>query len=96
MINKSKFLRSVIVMFFLVSLVCISTPTANAAECELCVKAGACIFVGCLPVPTSLQAVSSVVDAHGFVSSGGAGCGTKKIMGIPVACGNPLVGASCG
>ncbi len=58
-----------------------------------CVAPTACIASGCIPVPTSLVAVSS---APGDWEGGGANCGVKRRYIIFVTkCGPPLAAAYC-
>lgn len=72
-----------------------SQPTATS-----CVDVAVCTgsVPGCIKVPTSLPAVSTVADPHGWISAEG-NCGTKRrIWCLPfprVACGPPLASAAC-
>ncbi len=58
-----------------------------------CVATAACIASGCIPIPTTLRAVSS---APGDWEGGGANCGIKRRFIIFVTpCGPPLAAGYC-
>lgn len=66
----------------------------------LCYRAMPCVDPkpGCVPVPTSVPAVSSIPDREGWEPApGSAGCGIRrKWVFFWEVCGPPLAGAACG